>query len=64
MQTFKSEAFHKGFESKQSEIREMGFEAARDKFNLDNPAGQKWQGTTGGLQFALGEFEALTKAAH
>jgi len=63
MQTFKSVAFHKGLESKRAEIREMGFEAARDKFNLDNPAGQKWSGTTDGLQFALGEFEALTNAA-
>lgn len=64
MQTFKSEAFHKGLESKRVEIREMGFEAARDKFNLDNPAGQRWTGTADGLQFALGEFEALTEAAH
>lgn len=64
MKTFKSEAFHKGLESKRVEIREMGFAAARDKFNQENPAGRKWQGTTEGLQFALGEFEALTKAAH
>lgn len=64
MQTLKSAPFHKGFESKQSEISDIGFEAARDKFNLENPVGQKWSGSDDGLQFALGEFEALTKAAH
>ena len=63
MQTFKSEAFHKGLESKRQEIQEMGFVAARDKFNMDNPAGVKWNGTEEGLQFALGEFEALEQAA-
>lgn len=64
MKTFKSEAFHRGLEAKRVEIREMGFDSSRDKFNLENPAGQKWSGTTEGLQFALGEFEALTEAAH
>jgi len=64
MQTFKSEAFHKGLESKREEIQEMGFFAARDKFNMDNPAGVKWTGTEQGLQFALGEMEALEIAAH
>jgi len=31
--------FTKGFEAKKVEIEEMGFVAARDKFNMENPAG-------------------------
>lgn len=59
----KSAAFHRGFEAKQQEINEMGFEAARDKFNLDCPVGVKWEGSAQGLEYSKGEMAALEKAA-
>lgn len=57
----RTEVFYKGYESKRQEIKEMGWEAARDKLNLEYPPGQKWNGSVQGLEFAQGEFEALSK---
>lgn len=55
--------FRKGFEAKMAEIQEMGFVAARDKFNAENPVGQS-HGNLGAYYFASGEAEALTMTAH
>jgi hypothetical protein len=57
--TMKSEAYYQGLEAKKQEIAEMGFEAARDKFNSENPVGQKWAGSLEGLEYANGEMQAL-----
>lgn len=59
----KSAAYFAGVDAKNFEIKEMGFEAARDKFNLEYPVGQKWQGSADGLDYSKGEFDALCKAA-
>ena len=55
----KPDAYYAGYEAKAKEIAEMGWEAARDAFNLANPPGQKWSGSTNGLAYAQGEFHAL-----
>lgn len=55
-------AFEAGFAAKKQEISEMGFAAARDKFNIDCPVGVKWQGTQEGLEYCKGEFAALEQA--
>ena len=51
--------FDKGFADKMSEIREMGWKAAREKFNSDVPTGIPWDGSSEGLEYAKGEFRAL-----
>ncbi len=51
-------AFSNGYESKLLEIRQMGWIAARDKFNLDNPVGETGQSLRG-YYHASGELEAL-----
>lgn len=56
----KPAAFYAGYESKVAEIAQMGWAAARDKFNLENPPGQKWTGSADGLAYAHGEFQALS----
>lgn len=50
-------AFINGYESKLKDIESMGWCAARDKFNMDNPADQK--PSMLGYAFASGEMEAL-----
>lgn len=50
----KPESYFAGYESKRLEMAEMGFEAARDKFNYENPVG-----SADGSWFAYGEFDAL-----
>lgn len=55
----KPAAYFAGYESKMAEISGMGFEAARDKFNSENPIGFKHQ-TYEGSWFAYGEFDALS----
>ena len=57
----RTEVFYKGYEAKTQEIKKMGWESARDKFNLEYPSGQKWTGTIQGLEYAQGEFEAIVK---
>lgn len=56
----KPAAFYAGYESKAAEIVEMGWTAARNKFNFDQPPGQKWTGRGEGLAYAHGEFQALS----
>lgn len=55
----RKQAFCNGYETKMVEIKEMGWEAAKDKFNMDFIPGKPWTGSTLGLEFAKGEFEAL-----
>jgi hypothetical protein len=55
----KSAAYYAGYDAKKEEIAAMGFVAARDKFNEENPVGQKWSGSAEGLQYTQGEFQAL-----
>lgn len=56
----KPEAYFAGYESKKAEISGMGFDAARDKFNLENPVEFKHH-TSDGSWFAYGEFDALCR---
>jgi len=51
------EAFVRGYQAKIEEVKSMGWTAARDKFNLDNPADQN--PSMLGYAFACGEHEAL-----
>lgn len=53
--------FNAGYNAKQTEIREIGFDAARDKFNLENPKGQN-PSSLGGYYYADGELQALSDA--
>lgn len=55
-------AFHAGREAKVLEIREMGFEAARQKFNADNPRDQQ-PSSIEAFHYAKGELEALLENA-
>lgn len=55
----KPKSFYDGYESKAVEIKTMGFEAARDKLNLDYPAGKKYKGSSEGFYFMQGEAQAL-----
>lgn len=50
--------FDAGYDAKQAEIREMGWSAARDKFNLENPTGQN-PSSLGAYYYADGELQAL-----
>lgn len=55
----KTAAFYAGFEAKMIEITEMGFNAARDKFNADYPAPYTGGKTAEANQYADGEWAAL-----
>ncbi len=55
-------AYNAGFATKKQEISEMGFAAARDKFNIECPVGIKWQGSAEGLEYSKGEMAALEEA--
>lgn len=57
-------AYDAGFSAKTLEIEEMGFVAARDKFNTECPVGVKWEGSAEGLEYCKGEMAALERAAH
>ena len=56
----KSKAFYNGYDYKVNEIQGMGWEAARDKLNLDYPVGEKYKGSIEGYNFMQGESEALS----
>lgn len=53
--------FTAGFDAKQEEIKWMGFEAARNKFNMDNPVGYK-PSSPSAYYYAEGEMAALIAA--
>jgi hypothetical protein len=52
-------AYRAGYEAKAKAIADCGWEAARDEFNRVNPPGQKWTGSTEGMAYAQGEYQAL-----
>jgi hypothetical protein len=54
--------FQNGYEAKAAELREMGFAAARDKFNLDNPVGHH-PSSLAAYYYQAGELAALVNAA-
>lgn len=54
-------AYDAGFDAKQAEIKSMGFAASRDKFNMDNPVGQKFS-SMAAYYYAEGEVDALLAA--
>lgn len=56
----KPKSFFDGYESKIIEINSMGFEAARDKLNLDYPVGEKYKGSSECYYFMQGEAQALS----
>ena len=56
-----SKAYNAGFSAKKEEIKLMGFEAARDKFNLENPIGCKHE-TLEAYEYAEGEMDALMQS--
>lgn len=54
-------AYAAGFAAMNALIAEVGFAAARDQFNLDNPRDIEY-GSTAGLMYARGERDALVEA--
>lgn len=48
----------KGYESKSEEIRAMGWDEARDKFNFDYPRGSRPL-SSGAYYYSQGEIDAL-----
>ena len=55
----KSVSYYAGYEAGVESIKQMGFNATRDKFNFDNPTGVPYTGSIAGLEYAYGEFDAL-----
>ena len=51
------EAYIAGYEAKNQEVESMGWVAARDKFNLDNPANVK--PSPNGYAYACGGMDCL-----
>lgn len=47
-----------GYESAKLEISQMGFEASRDKFNIENPVGVRHL-SMGAYYYAKGQVQAL-----
>lgn len=54
------EAYIAGWEAMTVEVREMGFEAARNKFNLENPVGEQPK-NMGAYYYACGGIDCLSK---
>ena len=54
------EAYLAGWEAMTVEIREMGFAAARDKFNMENPIGDKPK-NLGAYYYACGGIGCLAQ---
>lgn len=51
------EAYMAGYEAKKQEVESLGWVAARDKFNLDNPSDAK--PSLNGYAYACGEMDYL-----
>ena len=56
----KPKSFFDGYDSIILEISGMGFEAARNKLNLDYPTGEKYKGSLDGFYYMQGEAQALS----
>lgn len=54
--------FAAGYAAVKEEIAGMGFRAARDKFNMDNPIGQGFSSTAARM-YAEGGMQALVEVA-
>jgi hypothetical protein len=52
------EDYSKGYKSKIEEIHDMGWDNARDKFNLDYPRNHK-PSNSGAYYYSQGEIDAL-----
>lgn len=55
-----AEDYHKGYNDVLADITSMGWNAARDKFNIDNPVGQTFAGMAA-YYYAKGGIDALLK---
>lgn len=55
----RSSSFEQGYNNKAQEITLLGFDAARDKLNLDYPPGQRYTGSKEGFDYMQGEACAL-----
>ena len=55
-------SYWSGYELAKQEISDMGWEATRDKFNLDNPIGAK--SSMLAYYYAKGQMQALLEADH
>lgn len=51
--------YYAGYDDTASKIREIGFSAVRDEFNLIHPPGQPFEGSVDGYWYAHGSFAAL-----
>ena len=54
--------FAAGYAAVNAEIAGMGYAAARDKFNMDNPIGQNFSSTAARM-YAEGGMQALVESA-
>jgi len=59
LQTEKSAAYWSGYEAMIEKINAMGWESARNEYNISVPPGKLWTGSKEGLEYAHGEFQAL-----
>ena len=57
--TNKPKSYYAGYDAKVEEIKGVGFNAARDKLNLDYPLGEKYRGSMDGFYYMQGEADAL-----
>lgn len=55
----KTAVYWKGYEAMKEKIASMGWESARDEYNIAVPPGKIWSGSVQGLEYAYGEFAAL-----
>lgn len=56
----KPKSFFDGYDAKVAEINSIGFEAARDKLNVDYPVGEKFKGSSESYYFMQGAGQALS----
>ena len=56
---FDNPMYSVGYEAERESVRSLGWTAARDEFNRQNPPGQRWSGTVSDLARAQGAFQAL-----
>lgn len=59
MTTAKTAVYWNGYEAMKEKIAAIGWESARDEYNIAVPPGKLWTGSVQGLEYAHGEFAAL-----
>lgn len=57
--TNKPDSYYLGYDAKVKEIKGMGFDAAKEKLNLDYPVGEEYKGSMDGFYYMHGEADAL-----